>query len=294
MLLLTSTSDLLTVVTGQAVTAIDVHASWVDYAAGTITPGRTNTPSITTATTTTVVASPASSTQRNIKTLNIRNRDAALPCDVTVKLSDGTNNLELIKITLAAGDTLSYSDELGTFFKVPNPVNMPNPGVAVADQVIGASVTNYLTASDLHVSAGRPLKVGTVMRWHVCVIKSAAATAGMTWDLRVGTAGGTGDTSRASLATGTQTAVADISHLFVQVTVRSISASGVIHTLMEMDHNLAATGFWTSANALLSEVTSATFDTTATNLVFGLSLTTGTSHAITVKECVAEFLQGTI
>jgi len=42
MLLLTSTSDLVQVVTGQAVTT-DVHASWVDNASGTITPGRTNT-----------------------------------------------------------------------------------------------------------------------------------------------------------------------------------------------------------------------------------------------------------
>jgi hypothetical protein len=61
-----------------------------------------------------------------------------------------------------------------------------------------------------------------------------------------------------------------------------------------MDHNLASTGFWITANALLSETTSATFDTTATNLIFGLSLTTGASHAITIKECVAEFVPGTI
>jgi hypothetical protein len=293
MLLLTSTSDLLTVVTGQAVTAIDVHASWIDYASGTVTPGRTNTASITTATTTTVVGSPASSTQRNVKSLHLRNRDASLSCDVTVKHTDGTNNLELIKITIAAGDSLEYVEGVG-FFKVSNPVNVPNPGVVVADQSIGASVTNYVTTSDLHVSSGRPLKAGTVMRWHVVATKSAASTATMTWDLRVGTAGTTGDTSRASLATGTQTAVADITHLFVQVTVRSISASGTIHAMLEMDHNLAATGFWTSANALLSETTSATFDTTATNLIFGLSLTTGASHAITIKQLAAEFLPGTI
>jgi hypothetical protein len=115
-LLLTSTSDLLTVVTGQAVTAIDVHASWMDYASGpTITPGRTNTASITTATTTTVVGSPAASTQRNVKTLNIRNRDASASCDVTVKHTDGTNNLELIKATLGAGETLEYLEGVGWF-----------------------------------------------------------------------------------------------------------------------------------------------------------------------------------
>lgn len=292
MLLLTSTSDLLQVVTGQAVTAIDVHASWVDYASGTVTPGRTNTPSITTATTTTVVAAPGASTQRNVKTLNIRNRDASLSCDVTVKHTDGTNNLELIKITLAAGDVLEYVEGVG-FFKIPNPVNAPLPNILTADQSIGASVTNYLTNSDLHVSAGRPLKVGTTMRWHVSLIKSAAATASMTFDLRVGTAGTTADTSRASLATGTQTAVADVGHLFVQAVVRSISATGTIHAMLELAHNLAATGL-APTQTVETETTSGTFDTTATNLIFGLSLTTGASHAITIKECVAEFIPGTI
>jgi hypothetical protein len=292
MLLLTSTSDLIQVVTGQAVTAIDVHASWVDYASGTVTPGRTNTPSITTATTTTIVGSPGASTQRNAKTINIRNRDGSLSCDVTVKHTDGTNNLELIKITLAAGDTLEYVEGVG-FFKIPNPVNVPNPNVLTADQSIGASVTNYLTNSDLHVSAGRPLKAGTVLRWHVSAKKTAAGTAACTFDLRVGTAGTTGDTSRASLGTGTQTGVADVAHIFVQCVVRSIGASGTIHTMMELAHNLAATG-WAATNALESETTSATFDTTATNLIFGLSLTTGASYAITVSECVAELIPGTI
>jgi hypothetical protein len=115
MLLLTSTSDLIQVVTGQAVTAIDVHASWVDYASGTVTPGRTNTPSITTATTTTIVGSPAASTQRNAKTINIRNRDGSLSCDVTVKHTDGTNNLELLKVALGAGETLEYIEGVGWF-----------------------------------------------------------------------------------------------------------------------------------------------------------------------------------
>lgn len=292
MLLLTSTSDAVTVVTGQAVTAIDVHASWIDYASGTVTPGRTNTPSITGATTTTVVAAPASSTQRNVKTLNIRNRDATLSCDITVKHTDGTNNLEFIKITLAAGDSLEYVEGVG-FFKIPNPVNAPLPNISTADQSVGASVTNYLTNSDLRVSAGRPLKVGTVLRWHIILIKSGAATASMTFDLRAGTAGTTADTSRGSLATGTQSAVADIGHLYVNATIRSISATGTLHCGMTMEHNLASTGLGPT-NVVASESTSGTFDTTATNLIFGISLTTGASHAITIKQVNAEFLQGTI
>ena len=48
MLLLTSTSDIIRVVTGSAVSTITVSASYVDNASGTITPGRTIT-NITTA-----------------------------------------------------------------------------------------------------------------------------------------------------------------------------------------------------------------------------------------------------
>ena len=77
MLLLTSTSDLVKVVTGSAGT-INVRADFVDDNAGTITPGRTNTATISSATTTTVVGSPASSTQRNVKALFIFNNDASV------------------------------------------------------------------------------------------------------------------------------------------------------------------------------------------------------------------------
>src|SRR4029077_956580 len=112
MILLTSASDAISVVT-SSVANTDVHASWVDNLSGAITPGRTNTASITSATTTTVVASPAASTQRNVKTITIRNRHASTSQDVTVKHTDGTNNLELIKASLSAGEELIYSDGEG-------------------------------------------------------------------------------------------------------------------------------------------------------------------------------------
>lgn len=111
MLLLASTSDLLRIITGSAIT-IDVHASWADLNGTTVTPGRTNT-LITTATTTTVVASPAASTYRTVKTLTARNRHATTSCDVTVVHSDGTNVPELVKVTLSAGDALHYDEHHG-------------------------------------------------------------------------------------------------------------------------------------------------------------------------------------
>lgn len=113
MLLLTSTSDLITLITSAAA-SIDVHSSWVDNLAGAITPGRTNTATIASATTTTIVGSPAASTQRNVKFIMIRNRHASTSCDITVKHTDGTNNLELYKcVTLGPGQEIEYVDGIG-------------------------------------------------------------------------------------------------------------------------------------------------------------------------------------
>ncbi len=103
MLLLTSTSDIVRIVTGSAVSTIGVHASWVDNASGTITPGRTNT-NITTATTTTVVAAPASSTQRNVRSLFIENNSATSSTIITVQHFDGTTSVDLANVTLLAGE----------------------------------------------------------------------------------------------------------------------------------------------------------------------------------------------
>lgn len=109
---LTSTSDLVRVVTDAAVT-VDVHASWVDKNGGsTVTPGRTNT-LISTATTTTVVGSPASSTVRTLKTLTIRNRSTTQAVNATVVHSDGTNVPELIRVQLYPGDMVSYDENGG-------------------------------------------------------------------------------------------------------------------------------------------------------------------------------------
>lgn len=111
MLLLTSTSDLLKVVTDAAV-AVDVHSSWIDYTSSTTTPGRTNT-AISTATTTTVVGSPASSTSRNIKTLTIRNKSSTTPVNVTVTHFDGTATIELYSCSLGPQGELVFAEGAG-------------------------------------------------------------------------------------------------------------------------------------------------------------------------------------
>ena len=132
-MILATTSSLLRVTTSSAAT-VDVNASWFDYKAGDpVSPGSLNTP-ISSATTTTVVASPASSTYRNVKELFIRNKHATDSNTVTVLLNDGTNTSELFKATLAPGAQLEYTS--GTGFQVTTSLSITAPSWAT--KVIGA------------------------------------------------------------------------------------------------------------------------------------------------------------
>ncbi len=110
MLLLTSTSDLVRLVTGTATTTIEVHASYVDVNGTTITPDRKNT-RITTATTTTIVGSPAASTQRNVKAIYVTNNSAGTSCNVAVEHTDGTDVIELMQFVLLPGENMGYRED---------------------------------------------------------------------------------------------------------------------------------------------------------------------------------------
>lgn len=108
MLLLTSISDQLQVVTDSAAN-IDVHASWVDIASATITASRKNT-AIAAAATTAVVASPPASTQRNVKTLHIRNKHASLSCNITIQVVDGSGTTPIFVAPLKPGNMVEMTD----------------------------------------------------------------------------------------------------------------------------------------------------------------------------------------
>lgn len=112
MLILSSTSDIVRLITGTATSTVEVHASWVDNASGTITPGRTNT-RITTATTTTIVASPGASTQRNVKGLYITNNSSGTTCSIAVEHYDGTNSVELMNFNLLPGENMTFNEDGG-------------------------------------------------------------------------------------------------------------------------------------------------------------------------------------
>ena len=108
MTILASTSDVIRIVTGSAVSTIEVQANYTDLSGSTYTPGSTET-EITTATTTTVVAAPGSSVFRKIKNLTIRNNSTS-SCQVTVQHFNGTIAADMMGVTLLAGETLIKAD----------------------------------------------------------------------------------------------------------------------------------------------------------------------------------------
>ena len=119
MLLLTSTSDKVQVVTSEA-TACGVHASWVDLSGSTVTPDRSNT-SISSATTTDVVTSPAASTQRNVKFLSVFNDATSGSQTITIRHTDGTTAVDLWQGTVSAQTGVIFDEASGWRVSTPYP-----------------------------------------------------------------------------------------------------------------------------------------------------------------------------
>jgi hypothetical protein len=180
-LLLGGTSDLLRVVTGQAVN-VAVHASYVDNntSTGAITPGRTNT-AISTATTTTVTGSPAASTIRNVKTLHVRNTHASSAVDVTVNHTDGTTSVDLYKVTLAAGESLAYIEGVG--FRVfdvtglPKTVGITTGSILVAKLASDAANSSTTPAEVAGLTVAAP--AGTYLFEYFVIYQTAATGTGI-------------------------------------------------------------------------------------------------------------------
>lgn len=171
MLILTNpgTADKLQAVTSAAV-AVDVHASWIDNNAGTMTPGRTNT-AISTATTTDIVAGPASSVYRNVKTLNIRNKDASASVDVEIVMDVNGTDCSLFKGTLRAGDTLQYVEGVGWYVTTTATARVRTMRLASDD---AKTSTTAAAVSGLTIATG----IGTFMFVYTIIHQAAATTTG--------------------------------------------------------------------------------------------------------------------
>lgn len=294
MLLLTSTSDLVQVITAAAET-VEVHASYIDNNAGTITPGRTNTADITTATTTTIVAAPGSGVQRNVKSIHIHSAATANSNLVRVLHTDGTTSHDLIHATLLPAEGLILDAEgKWTHYTADGLVKAAYPAIvynqATAAQGPGFATDTYVTGSFVVFPAAP--KVGTRYRCRISVSKSAAGTATPIVQVRTGTAGSTADTSRNSFTFSAGTAATDVGMFDVEIVFRSVGSG--TSAVMQGHCGLISqptTGF----SSLLKGVqtTSGGFDSTTAGLGIGVSVNGGTSAAWTVQMVNAEILNAT-
>lgn len=272
-------TDKLDVVT-DTTAAIDVHVSYMDYNGTTVTPGNQNT-AIATATTTAIANTPGASTQRNVRTVNIRNKDASTTGNVTVRFNANGTIFELHKASLRPGEMLSYVEGVGFFLYTIGAVVTET--FSTADQAVAAASTVYLTGSALAISSARPAAIGTVFTWRFLLSKTAAGTAASQFDVRFGTGGSTADTARLTFAFGTESAVVDAGYVDIFVIVRGpISSSCVVAGGFRLSHNLAATGLGPT-NDVVVQATSSAFDITTAGMIVGVSCTTGAADAFTFQ-----------
>lgn len=288
MLLLTSTSDLLQVVTGSA-GSINVHASWVDNASGTITPGRTNTASITSATTTTVVAAPAASTQRNVKLLVVFNASATVSNLVTVQHTDGTNVEIIFRGTLAPGESMVFDDAGDEHVKDSNGIEksvMASPPILFNNSIstvsAGYAADTYVAGSGILLPSG-VTQAGIQYLCEFDMVKTAAGTAAPVVNIRFGTAGTTADASICTMTFGAGTAAADTGKFTVVVTFRSAGSgtTAVVVGSTMINHFLAATGLTSTGASGMGQITTVGggFNSTVANSTIGVSFNGGASFS---------------
>lgn len=292
MLNLIATTDDLSL-TRSGVADIDVQCSGVDVDTATgavFTPWKQNS-AFSSAATANIVTHPGTAVYRNVKFISCRNKHASASNVITVNFDANGTLYELMKVTLLAGEALVMRE--GTWFHfdansgVYGGIIKAYPRrVTLTDQAIGASVTAYITGSDIDVTG---LSIGSWLKWVIRGTKTAAATAAMTFSNLWGPNGTTADTARGTtLPTGTQTAVADVFELELALIVRAIGATGNFHSQWEFQHALNATGFDNARSNILTQALSANFDMTVASLKAGIQLVTGVSHAITIQQVIAE------
>lgn len=142
----------------------------------------------------------------------------------------------------------------------------------------------YITNSGLLIPSFG-LKAGMQFKWMMTVTKTAAGTAAAIFQVRIGAAQSTADTSRATAtATTAQTAAVSSGLIMVTCHVRSSSATGQL---------VVGVGVMSNNAGLGSGITNlpATFDTTALAGQFvGISINPGTAGVWTIDSVVSELL----
>jgi hypothetical protein len=193
MIVLTETTDNLQVVLGGSVASnqLQCFASWRDRTSSTFIAGRTV---VNTNNTTDVNIIPAPSTgQRIVDFFTIFNRDT-VNATVTVKLDANGTEYILYKVTLAAGEILTYQEGVGFIVfansgAVKQSINQGNNtiGSSLTAVVLGADVTNNnAVANTIQDVTGLNFSVlanHTYYFWFYISYTAAIATTGSRWSI---------------------------------------------------------------------------------------------------------------
>lgn len=108
-LVLEASTDSLELITSTAA-AIDYDCSWTDNTTSAFTPGK-SAGQISSATTTTVVAAPSASTQRNVLNCTFRNASTTTSNTLTVQRDVSATNRTKYSTTVGPGETLAFAGE---------------------------------------------------------------------------------------------------------------------------------------------------------------------------------------
>lgn len=159
-----------------ATTQLPFQANFVDVTTTAYTPGQ-NDGATNSTTAVTLVAAPAASTQRQVKLLTVYNADTASAI-VTVQYNNNATLRTLVKITLAVGSTLVYTD--GEGWRVITSAGQISSGGGAPDNV------DYVVGTaNATLSAERVITNSTSITWDTSVagqvqVQRAALTGDVT------------------------------------------------------------------------------------------------------------------
>lgn len=191
MIALTATNQTLEINTASA-SNIDVIVSYTDHTSTGGTLGSQDT-LITTATNTTILSAPASSTQRQVKMISINNTSATTNT-VIVKKDIGGTEYDIIRAVLSENERLEYTDMLGWEVYANsggrkssiNQGNSPTSTSISANVLASDVINNNATANTIQDVTGLSFPVvNGKTYWFQFQIQytSAATTTGSRWSI---------------------------------------------------------------------------------------------------------------
>jgi hypothetical protein len=146
----------------------------------------------------------------------------------------------------------------------------------------GFTSDQYIVGSSISIPQGR-VQVGTKYWARIVLDKTAASgTTAPAFNIRIGTAGTTADTSRGAMTQSTQTSAIDAGVYEFQCIFSAAGASAVLRSTSQLTHQLNITGLGNQISPVRT-VTSSAFDVTGAGLIMGISVNAGASNSWNIR-----------